>query len=83
MENEILRAFQKAVKSNYRITNGKEALEIIGNSKQIKHSLNQLRSFSDTEDIQFILSVSKWNGSIVEFLGLEFRGFVHGVSGTS
>lgn len=80
-ENKVLRAFQRALNSQYRVSDGRSALNLIGHSKKIKHHLNQVRHFSDLDssDVQFNLKVTKWNDVIAQYPGMEFRAFVHRV----
>ena len=61
---------------------GLRALRLLKDSSKIVESLKQLKHFSnfDTSDVDFYLSITKWNEQIAQYPGLEFRGFVQGVS---
>ena len=81
-ENKVLRAYQRAINTHLQVFNGSTAVAMLKYSKKIKQSLDQLKHFSnlDTTNVSFHLSVTKWNDQIAPYPGMEFRGFVQGVS---
>lgn len=80
LDNQIMRAFLKAAGTRYRVANGEEALQMLRKSGQIRRDLNQLKPFCGIEDVTFSMSVTKWDSHIPQYPGMEFRGFVYGVS---
>ena len=75
-----MRAFLQATGTRYRVANGKEALEMLRKSGQVRRDLNQLKPFCGIEGVTFSMSVTKWDSLIPQYPGMDFRGFVYGVS---
>ena len=77
-ENKVLRAFQRAFNEQLY---GLRAFPLLRDSPKVVQTLNQLKQFADfdSSDVNFYLSVTKWNRLIAQYPGLEFRGFVQGV----
>jgi primosomal protein N'' len=80
-ENKVLRAFQRAFNANLFVDNGLRTLRLLKDSSEVMQTLNQLKHFAnfDASDVNFYVSVTRWNRLIAQYPGLEFRGFVQGV----
>ena len=81
LENEVLRAYQRAVNTQYPVNDGKKALDMLRSSTSIKNHLSQLKPFSllGADEVQFTLSVTEFNRVLAEYPGVEFRAFVYQV----
>jgi hypothetical protein len=77
LDNEVLRAFGRAVTATYRVASGKEALDMLLRSGLTKQYLEQLKLFGAVEGLSATISVTRFHADIARYPGMVFRGFVY------
>ena len=77
----MLRAYERTLNANLCVDNGLRALRLLKDSFKVMQTLDQLKQFAnfDASEVNFHLSVTRWNRQLAQYPGLEFRGFVQGV----